>query len=414
MWFSMNDIKDNAYEILNQLYYSGIKPLIVEKENYAYIRDPIFGIKRNRVIAEVVKAIIRSELEPDENIIGKFCNYLKKNQNKDGSWNEIHPNYNQPSALITSIVGEALLINHERSQNDELEKSIHHASRFVLSRGKSPGYFLKSMQITADHLNVDATCGSFLALYGKEFSDEQTIEVARKTAKHINEYQFSDGSFPYTVNKGNYAYLFDVPCVHYQGVTLFYLSKIEEVIKEEWLKDCLKNGSEWLSDAQLDDGKFDWSKNGLMFSYYLSGAYAFAFSSFLYASRWDKKYFDNANLCLDVLKRNIHDLVLRWERDQWNTFPRSIHEVLKTAFLGNYPYKHRIFRFGYGFYRQIARRRVSDLVDDRFFKNLTSLIGIESSTVEPINNYPDLFMTSEVLDCLSSSLLFLRGDLDII
>jgi hypothetical protein len=399
----MNDIEKKVYALSNRLYHEGIKPLIVEEQDYAYIKDPIFGIKRNRVIAEVVKAMIRLKLETKEDIIEKFCNFLLKSQNKDGSWNEIHPNYDQPSALITSIIGEALLMSNKKSSNNDLEQSIHQASQFVLSQKKSPGYFLKSIQKTADHLNVDATCGAFLAIYGREFSDENTIEVARKTAKHIQVNQFSDGSYPYTINKGNYTYLFNVPCIHYQGVTLFYLSKIYEVIKEEWLKDCLKKGSMWLSDAQLNDGRFDWSKSGLMFSYYLSGAYAFAFSSFLYAARWDKKYFDNANLCLDILNGNIHDLVLRWESDQWNTFPRSIYEVLKTANFGSYPYKHRLFRLGYGLYRQIARRRVSDLVDDRFFKNLTSLIGVESSTIEPMNNYPDLFMTSEVLDCLSYS-----------
>lgn len=410
----MNGIKDDAYEISKRLYYDGIKPLIIEKENYAYIKDPIFGIKRNRVIAEVVKAMIRLKLESDENIIEKFCNYLKKNQNKDGSWNEIHPNYNQPSALVTSIIGEALLMYYKRYASDNLERSINDAGRFVLSQEKSPGYFLKSMQITADHLNVDATCGAFLASYGKEFSDEKILETARKTAKHIHEYQFSDGSFPYTVNKGNYTYLFDVPCVHYQGVTLFYLSKINEVINEEWLINSLKSGAKWLSDTQMDNGRFDWSKSGLMFAYYLSGAYAFAFSSLIYISQWDKKYLKNADLCLDVLKRNMYDLVLRWEGDQWNTFPRSIHEALKTALLGNYPLRHRVFRFGYGLYRQIARRRFLDRIDEKFFKNLTSMLKVESSTIEPFNNYPDLFMTSEVLDCLSSSLLTLRGDLDII
>jgi hypothetical protein len=414
MWFRMNDIKENAYELVNQIYYKGIKPLIVEKENYAYAEDPIFKIKRNRIVAEITKAIIRLKLESKENIIEKFCNYLRKNQNKDGSWNEIHPNYNQPSALITSIVGEALLMNYRQFPSDDLEKSIHQASRFVLSQEKSPGYFLKSMQKTADHLNVDATCGAFLTLYGKEFSDEKILEVGRKTAEHIREYQFSDGSFPYTINKGNYTYLFDVPCVHYQGVTLFYLSKINEIIKEEWLENCLKSGAMWLSDAQRDDGRFDWSKSGLMFSYYLSGAYAFAFSSFLYASKWDKKYFDNANLCLSVLKKNIHDLVLRWESESWTTFPQSIHETLKTALLGNYPYKQRVFRLGYGSYRQIARRRFSNQIDDRFFKNFTNLLKIESSTIESFRNYPDLFMTSEVLDCISSYKLLLRGDLDII
>jgi len=400
----MTDIKENANEILTRLYYKGIKPLIVEEENYAYIRDPILGIKRNRVIAEVVKAMIRLKLESDENIIDKFCNFLKKNQNKDGSWNEIHPNYNHPSALITSIVGEALLMNYKKSPSNDLERTIRDAGHFVLSQEKSPGYFLKSIQKTADHLNVDATCGAFLVAYGKEFSEEKTIETARRVAKHIHEYQLTDGSFPYTVTKGNYTYLFDIACIHYQGVTLFYLSKINEVIKEEWLKNSLKSGAKWLSNVQMDDGRFDWSKSGLIFSYYLSGAYAFAFSSFLYTSKWDKKYLENANLCLDVLKRNIHHIVLRWERDSWKTFPKSFNGVLKTALLGNYPLKHRVFRFGYGLYRQIARRRFSDQIDERFFKNLTNLLKIESSTIEPFNNYPDLFMTSEVLDCLSYSL----------
>jgi len=159
----MNDIKENAFELVRQIYYDGVKPLIVEKEDYAYIRDPIFEIRRNRVVAEVVKAVIRLKLEPDGSLIEKFCNFLKKNQNTDGSWNEIHPNYNQPSALITSIVGEALLMNYQQSQNNELEKPIHHASRFVLYQEKSTGYFLKSVLNTADHLNVHDTCGAYLA-----------------------------------------------------------------------------------------------------------------------------------------------------------------------------------------------------------------------------------------------------------
>lgn len=408
----MNDIKDNAYEILNQIYYNGIKPLIIEKENYAYIKDPIFGIKRNRVIAEVVKAMIRLKLESDENIIEKFCNYLKKNQNKDGSWNEIHPNYNQPSALVTSIIGEALLMYHKRYASDDLERSIHDAGRFVLSQEKSSGYFLKSIQKTADHLNVDATCGAFLASYGKKFSKDKIIELARNTAKHICDYQFSDGSFPYTTNKGNYSYLLDVPCAHYQGVTLYYLSKINDVIKEEWLKNSLISGAKWLSDTQMDDGRFDWSKSGLMFSYYLSGAYAFAFSSFIYTSRWDKKYLENANLCLNVLKRNRRTLFFRWEKDSWVTFPLSISTVIETTLLGRYPFKHRLFRFGYGLYRQIARRTLSERINPKVFKNLTNILNIESTTIEPLNNYPDLFMTSEILDCLSYSLSILEMGFD--
>ncbi len=398
----MKGAESLAYELLDGIYNTGVKPLIVEKEKYAYIKDPVFGIKRNRVVAETLKAIVRLDLEKDEKIIEKLCRYLVKTQNKDGSWNEIHPNYNQPSALITSIVGEALLVCHKRFASDGLEKCVHLAKDFVLSMEKSPGYFLKSKQYKADHLNVDATCGAFLASYGKFFSDEECVRVARETAKHICNHQLSDGSYPYTVSKGDSAYLLDVPCIHYQGVTIYYLSKIDEVITEKWLHDSLIGGVEWLSKTQMSDGRFDWSKSGLMFAYYLSGAYAFAFSSFLYVSRWDKKYLENARLCLEVLKNNTCDLCLRWEKDSWMTFPLSFPISLKTALIGSYPFKHKLFRLGYGLYRQMARRRYSTRIDDKFFRVLTDVLNQKTSTIEPFANFPDLFMTTEVMDCISS------------
>jgi hypothetical protein len=48
----MNDIEKKAYAFSNGLYLKGIKPLIVEEQHCAYIKDLIFGIKRNRVITE--------------------------------------------------------------------------------------------------------------------------------------------------------------------------------------------------------------------------------------------------------------------------------------------------------------------------------------------------------------------------
>jgi hypothetical protein len=277
----MNDIKENAYELVNQIYYEGVKPLIAEEENYAYIRDPILGIKRNRVIAEVVKAMIRIKLESDENIIDKLCNFLIKNQNTDGSWNEIHPNYNQPSALVSSIIGEALLLVYEKYGEKKFEETILRTKNYVLSQHKSEGYFIKSKYYTADHLNVDAVCGAFLALYGRIFGDDYCIKIAKQTAKHICDHQFSDGSFPYTANQGNYAYALNIPCIHYQGVTMYYLIKINSILPEEYIRKSLLRAGDWLLSVQKDDGKFDWSYSGLMFAYYLTGAYAFSFASLI-------------------------------------------------------------------------------------------------------------------------------------
>jgi len=410
----MNGIKDSAYEISKRLYNDGIKPLIIEKENYACIEDPIFGIKRNRVIAEVLKAMVRLKLEPDENIAKKFCNYLEKNQNNDGSWNEIHPNYNQPSALITSIVGTALLLVHERYREKNLEESIRKAKNYILSQEKTEGFFIKSKYYTADHLNVDAICGAFLASYGTIFTDDRCIRIARQSAQHICDHQFSDGSYPYTTNQGNYVYSFNIPCIHYQAVTMYYLIKINDYLQEEFIKKSLLRAGDWLVSVQKDDGKFDWSHSGLMFAYYLTGAYAFSSASLLYISKWEKKYIENGYKCLNILNHNIKDLVLRWEKDNWITFPCSLITTLKTSKIGNFPIKQKLFRFGYGLHRQMARRRFSIHLDDKLFLDVTKLFKIKTSTIEPFSNYPDLFMTSEVLDTLSSSLLFLRGDLDTI
>jgi len=398
----MNDIKENAFQLSKNLYFNGIKPLITEENDSAYIRDPIFEIKRNRVIAEVLKAMIRLNLESDESVIEKLCNFLIKYQNKDGSWNEIHPNYNQPSALLTSIVGEVLLLLYEKYGEEKLKEPICRAKNYVLSQEKTEGYFIKSKNYTADHLNVDATCGAFLALYGKIFSDNHCIQTAVTAAQNICNHQFTGGSFPYTLDKGSYEYGLNIPCIHYQGVTMYYLTKIHNCSQEQFIKESLEKAGEWLVSVQKDDGKFDWSKSGLMFSYYLSGAYAFAFASFLYLSQWEKKYIENAYTCLNVLNQNIKDLVLRWEKDTWISFPFSFITSLKTSKIGNFPSKQKIFRFGYGFYRQMARRRFSNHLEDRLFLYITKLFKIKSSTIESFSNYPDLFISSEALDCLSS------------
>jgi hypothetical protein len=398
----MNDIKKNAHELANKIYYEGIKPLIVEKENYAYIKDPIFDIKRNRVIAEIVKAMIRLKLEPDGSLIDKFCNFLVKNQNTDGSWNEIHPNYNQPSALVSSIIGESLLLVYEKYGEKKIKESILRVKNYVLSQYKSEGYFIKSKYYTADHLNVDATCGAFLALYGRIFNDDYCINIAKQTAKHICDNQFTDGSFPYTTNRENYTNAFSIPCIHYQGVTMFYLIKIHNILQEEYIKKSLSKAGNWLMSVQKEDGKFDWSHSGLMFAYYLTGAYAFCFASLLSLSEWEKKYAENEYKCLKILEENSTDLVLRWEKDTWITFPFSLLITIKTSKIGNFPIKQKLFRFGYGLYRQMARRRFSMHLDDKLFIQLTKLFKIKTSTIEPFSNHGDLFMSSEVLDCLSS------------
>ena len=174
------------------------------------------------------------------------------------------------------------------------------------------------------------------------------------------------------------------------------------------MQHALEKGAEWLASVQKKDGYFDWSKSGLMYAYYLAAAYAFATSSFLYASQWHKKFLKNAKLSLGVLEKNVNGIVNRWEQAALWSLPKDVIDAIRSAWIGNYPLGHKFFRFGYGTYKQFARRRYSKQLEGALFQKLSLLGSIESTWIEPSKNYPDLFNTSEVFDCLTTSLLFAK------
>ncbi|WP_292518325.1 hypothetical protein [Methanoculleus sp.] len=388
---------DGALRPLLARVTGAVRELAVVEGETAYIRDPVFPVIRNRVHAEVAKAMLRQGGDP---LLAPILNYVAACQNPDGSYNEIHLNYNEPSALITAFIGDALLEAADRHPHEE---ALHKARDFVLAAERRPGYFLKSSGYTADHLNVDASCGAFLARYAERYSDELAHAAARRAAENVVRHQRRDGVYPYAVDKGTYPFVFSLPCIHYQGVTIYYLAKANEVLCDDRIDESIREGARWLAAAQRPGGRFDWSKSGLSFAYCLSGAYAFAHASFVYASRMDDRYRENAGLCLDWLDANVQGLAPRWEPGSWSDLVPSVAAAAKTASLGSYPTRHRAFRFGYGVYRQIARRRYSETAETRSFEVISRLLGIRSSTVEPSKNFPDLFMTSEMLDCLSQS-----------
>ena len=110
-------------------------------------------------------------------------------------------------------------------------------------------------------------------------------------------------------------------------------------------------------------------------------------------------------LSLKILEENINGIVNRWEQASIWSLPKGIIDAIQSAWIGDYPLRQRFFRFGYGCYKQFARRRYSKELEDNLFQKITSLTDIKSTWIEPSKNYPDMFMTSEVLDCLSNALL---------
>lgn len=405
---------DDAVEtLLARLLREGIAPLLEEDGDGLRLRDPVFPIHRNRVVAETGKALLRlrgmgrslPDLGFPADAPERMARWLEARQNPDGSWNEIHPLAAPPGALETAFVGEFLLLLEASKGAKEPGRALRDARRHVLSQELAPGYFKKSELNYTDCLNVNASCAAFLAGLADAFGDEEARAAARRAAHRACYHQYPDGAFPYTTRERGYPYAhhLDVPCVHYQGVTLYYLRKAQRVLREPWLDAQLALGAAWLQRAQRRDGRFDWGRSGLPFAACLSGAYAFALASWTPHAA-DPAYaraIDGAARALDANRRG---LLLRWDRASLASLPLGVGTAWRSARHGDYPLRHRAFRFGYGAWRQWARRRYSDKAEGRLFHALARLMGIKASTVEASRNFPDLFMTTEAVDCLAYAL----------
>ena len=104
-----------------------VRELVATDGETAYICDPVFPVIRNRVHAEVCKAMLRSG---GDTLVGPILNYITACQNPDGSWNEVHVNYNEPSALITAFIGDAFI---EAADRHPHEDALEKARDFVLA-----------------------------------------------------------------------------------------------------------------------------------------------------------------------------------------------------------------------------------------------------------------------------------------
>lgn len=388
-------MNDEIREYLEKLYFDGIKPLIVEEKDYAYIRDPVFKINRNRVVAEVLMGLMKSGMEKDEQLLKKLFNFLQKRQNLDGSWNEIHVNYDNPATLITAICGSAFLMGEKKGLIND-HTIADRAKDYLLDNIIELGYFRKSEKYDADFLNVNATNGAFLAEYWESRGDEKARKAALDAGLRIASQQWENGSYPYTSNKGNFPQHLIVPCIHYQGVTLYYLIKLNKILKDEKIESSIKKGTKWLASVQKKNGSFKWTRSGMVFALYLTGAYGFATSVFL-----NQDMTTHAKRSFHILKKNTRTLANRWQSE--NKIKLLVNLIfplrpLRIALIGNYYLKERIVRYGYSYYKEFNRIIFRETYNDKFFEIIIKILHQKISTTEPSKNFPDLFMTTEIFE----------------
>ena len=389
----------------------GVMEQVTITDEKAFVNDKVTKVIRTRVTAEICSTLVKlHSLKILENkmLIQKMSRWLIDNQNSNGSWNEAHINYNQPSTVFTSVCALSLLEVSESFPEFNINEEIFDkAAKFILDQEIDFGAYKKSEHVHADILNADAMAAAFLLKFGSKSSTEKYTKAGKRAIANICLQQFSNGAYPYSGPKRAYPYKyhFFIPCIHYQAVTLYYLIKSAFYIKSDRLEQSILSGVEWLVKNQKEDGYFEWKNSGLNFALYLSATYAFVLPIY------QNLLSDNTNATklmkesLSVLKEQIFDnILLRWEKGNSKSVIVGFFEAGKGGSIGEYPILFKLMRTLHRLHREISRTKVSsNLIPSKLISRPTGYSAY-LGTVESSTNHPDLYMTSEALDALSTSL----------
>jgi hypothetical protein len=401
---------DETSNITKQLLDGVMKQLTVTDED-AFVSDDVTKVIRTRITAEICSTLVKLhslKISDNQLLIKKMAKWLIDNQNSNGSWNETHLHYNQPSTVFTSICALSLLEVSESFPEFNINEEIfHNAAKFILDQEIDFGAYKKSELVHADILNADAMAAAFLLKFGNKSSNENYIKAGERAIANICLHQFIDGAYPYSGPKRAYPYKyhFYIPCIHYQAVTLYYLIKSAHYIKSESLQHSILSGAKWLLKNQKDNGYFQWKNSGLNFALYLSATYAFVLPIYQNLLSDDTNATKLMRESLNVLKEQIFDnILLRWEKGNSKSVIVGFFEARKGGSIGEYPSIFKFMRILHRFHREISRMKISNHITPSKLISRPTGYSAYLGHVESSTNHPDLYMTSEALDALSTSL----------
>ena len=401
---------DEINDVIKKLLSGVMQQLTITDED-AFLNDNVSKVVRTRVTAELCSTLVKLhnlKISDHQSMIKKLTKWLIDNQNADGSWNEKHIKYDKPSTVFTSVCALSLLETSESFPDLNIDEEIfERAAKFILKQEIYYGEYRKSELVHADILNVDAMVAAFLLKFGNRSSNENYIKAGKMAVAHICSHQFIDGAYPYggPHRAYPYKYHFYIPCIHYQAVTLYYLIKTTSYIKSEWLEHSISSGTKWLIKNQKDDGYFKWKNSGLNFALYLSGTYAFVLPVYQNFLSNDTNLSKLMEKSLNVLKNQIIDnILLRWEKGSLKSIITGFLEARKGGSIGNYPVSFKFLRIMHRLHREISRTKISNQITPSKLISRPTGYSAYLGTVESSTNHPDMYMTTEALDALSSSL----------
>lgn len=399
------DLMSQIIRITDILSKGLMREVVVDSE-YAYLRDKVSGLDRTRVTAEFCTSLINLQKwsnNDHSSLIRKLSQWIISKQNADGSWNEVHSSYDKPSSVFTSICALSLLDVQDSNCGVEIPEAIlANAARYLVDQEIAPGYFRKSEYYHADILNADAMISAYLTRLGTKTSNVDFIKAGKRALANICAQQFIDGAYPYggPMRAYPYKYHLNVPCIHYQTVTLYYLQRSAEYVKSDWLEHSINVGKRWLMRNQANDGHFAWKNSGLNFALYLTATYSLAVPIYLQIGGEPEERM--AVRSLEILEQQIvNGILLRWERGNIGTIVKGAIQSINGGFIGDYPLSYKILRSGHRIFREIARAKISKGITMSKLANRAAGYSAFLSTTESSTNYTDIYMTTEALEALS-------------
>lgn len=200
--------------------------------------------------------------------------YLFNLQNQiDGYFIEKHANYHKPSALVSSLVGIALIdsmsIVNEGKKKKILD-SLNKISKFLIQQEISKGSYRKSFGFDFSILNANASIALFMILHYKITKDEFLLIKVNEFIESLPNYTLNDGALTY----GIYGQKYFIPCIYYHALTLLHLIRIKNLVDSKKLVKNLNLYLKWIKTC-YDSNGIKWKKSGFIFSTYLNQAYSF-------------------------------------------------------------------------------------------------------------------------------------------
>ena len=222
-----------------------------------YLVDPVHQWIDPRPTAEFAKSLFYLG---EKATAEKYCDWLVSVQNKNGSWNEVVPFYNEESCVATAIIGRILLIAYETTNKRAYLAAALRALSYLQETEFLPGYFIKSYYHYGDTLNVNATCAAFFQKAYTVTNDRQWLVMRDRAIFNVVRYQFKDGAYPYAVRQQTFPYEhhLNVRDPHYHAITLYFLLLADPSRSNRYFALSYPKAMRWL-EREFSSGKIDWS-----------------------------------------------------------------------------------------------------------------------------------------------------------